>query len=482
MNTLINARPSLSAVACKYALLSFLSLGLNACGFQEYIAKPIDRNAVAQKMAEKRPDDQQFQQFLLANGYTPPQLPIQEWNLDDLIHCALFFNPGLDTAREQWRSAEAAKLTAGQRPLPTLNGLYTKSSNANEEISPHAYSLSISLPIETANKRNIRIESAQHLSEAAKLNIAQTAWKLRYDVTNTFNEYQANRELIRILSKEQAYREDIVAIYQKRIEFGESANVELIKAKLQLQALNTELESRQRNDAVLLSRLAAHLGLPLQQVEQMKIRDNTTADTNLFNSIGRDSLQTRALLNRLDIRIALEHYAVAEAKVKMEIAKQYPDLVISPDYTYEFGDKMWTLGLSGLMTILTKNKIAIAEATQLREVEAKLFETLQTNVISEVNIANAKLEQAAQMLENKKNLYQQQQTNTQRMESRLRAGEIDRLELNYTKLEEVIAEQNIAQAHYQLAASTNELENAIQAPLLESSITNEKIENLTAAQ
>jgi len=464
----------------KVALLSLLCLGITACGFQEYIAKPIDTAALGQKIAARRADNEQFHQYLVNNGYPAARLPIQQWALDDLIHCALFFNPSLDIARAQWRSAEAAKLTAAEMRLPTIGGQYAKSNNASEEISPHAYGLSIEIPIETANKRNIRIESAQHLSEAAKLRIAQAAWQLRNDVAKTFNEYQANRQQIKLLSKEQSYRQDVVAIYQKRIDLGESSSIELSKAKLQLQTLNTELESKQRNHLVLLSGLANSLGLPLAQVEQMQIAD--TADTKLLTTPLPDDLQSRALLNRLDIRIALERYAVAEAKLKLEIAKQYPDIVISPGYAYEFGDKIWSLGLSSLMTILTKNKLAIAEATQLREVEARQFEALQTNVIAEVNVANARLTQAVQLLDNQKNLYQQQQANTRRMDSRLRAGEIDRLELSYAKLEEVLAEQHIAMANFQLTASVNDLENAIQSPLSDSSITNEKIENLTSAK
>jgi len=464
----------------KVALLSLLFLSIAACGFQEYIAKPIDTAALSQKIAARRADNEQFNQYLINNGYPSARLPIQQWELDDLIHCALFFNPSLDIARAQWRSAEAAKLTAAEMRLPTIGGQYSKSNNASEEISPHAYGLSIEIPIETANKRNIRIASAQHLSEAAKLRIAQAAWQLRNDVAKTFNEYQANRQQIKLLSKEQSYRQDVVAIYQKRIDLGESSSIELSKAKLQLQTLNTELESKQRNHLVLLSSLANSLGLPLAQVEQMQIAD--TADTKVPATPAPADLQTRALLNRLDIRIALERYAVAEAKLKLEIAKQYPDIVISPGYAYEFGDKIWSLGLSSLMTILTKNKLAIAEATQLREVEARQFEALQTNVIAEVNVANARLTQAVQLLDNQKNLYQQQQANTRRMDSRLRAGEIDRLELSYAKLEEVLAEQHIAMANFQLTASVNDLENAIQSPLTDSSITNEKIENLTSAK
>jgi len=477
---LSNSTYSHSTTISKATLLSLLCLGVSACSFQEYIAKPIDTTALTQKIASRRTDNDQFQQYLINNGYASEQLPIQQWQLDDLIHCALFFNPSLDIARAQWRSADAAKLTAAEMRLPTIGGQYSKSNNASEEISPHAYGLSIEIPIETANKRNIRIESAQHLSEAAKLKIAQAAWQLRNDVTKTFNEYQANRQQINLMSKEQAYRQDIVAIYQKRIDLGESSNIELSKAKLQLQTLNTELESKQRNHLVLLSRLANSLGLPLTQVEQMQIAD--TIDAKALANPTPDDLQTRALLNRLDIRIALERYAVAEAKLKLEIAKQYPDIAISPSYAYEFGNKVWSLGLSSLMTILTKNKLAIAEATQLREVEAKQFEVLQANVISEVNVANAKLTQAKQLLDNQRSLYLQQQASTKRMETRLRAGEIDRLELTYAKLEEVIAEQHIALANFQFAASAADLENAIQAPLTDSNITNKKIENLMSIE
>jgi len=475
---LINTAPSNLKTSGTVTLLFCLvyCLGLTSCGFQEYVAKPIDKAAINKKITSRHADDKQFHQYLINNGYTAEQLPIKQWALNDLIYCALFFNPNLDVARAQWRSAEAAKLTAAEMRLPTVSGNYAKSNNASEEISPHAYSLSIDLPIETANKRNIRIESAQHLAEAAKLRIAQAAWQLRNEVARTFYDYQFNQQLIKLLTKEQSQKQDIVSIYEKRISLGESSNIELSKAKLQLQATIAELESTQRNHLTLLSRLANNLGLSLAQVEQMQFAETVKADTLIDNAPA--DMQSIALLNRLDVRLALERYAVAEAKLKLEIAKQYPDLTISPGYTYEFGNKIWSLGLSSLMTILTKNKLAIAEATQLREVEAAQFESLQTNVISEVNVANAKLIQAKQLLDNQKNLFQQQQASTQRMDRRLRSGEIDRLELTYAKLEELAIEKSFSLANFQLASSINDLENVLQAPLADSSITNEKIENL----
>jgi len=458
-------------------MLACLPMMLGSCGFQEYIAKPIDTAAVAQKVNSKRPDDSRFNQYLLTNGYSPEQLPVQKWGLDELTYCALFFHPSLDVARAQWRAAEAAKLSAGERPKPTISGSLAKGNNANNDISPYAYGLSIDIPLETADKRSIRIENAEHLSQAAKLEIAQTAWRLRNQVAQSLYEYQFNRQLTKLLAEEQAKRQEIVDIYQKRTNLGESSNIELSAAKLQLQTAAAELNARERNSLILLSQLASSLGLSLTQLQSMQLAESTNTDLLAALSVQAD-VQSSALLNRLDIRAALERYAAAEAKLKLEIAKQYPDISLSPGYTYEFGNKVWSLGLSSLLTLLNKNKAAIAEATALREVEAAQFEALQTTVIAEANTANAKLAQARQMLENQKNLLQQQQKNTQRMERRFSSGEIDKLEVTYARLEQVVAEKNVALSRYQLTTSVNELENALQMPLSGSNIRNDKIENL----
>ena len=254
---------------------------------------------LAQKINSKHPNDIQFHQFLINNGYSPEQLPIQQWSLNELIYCALFFHPSLDVARAQWRAAEAGKLTAAGKPKPTINANIAKSNNANDDISPYALGLSIDIPIETANKRDIRIENAEHLSQAAKLKIAQTAWQLRNQVTQSLQEYQLNQQLIKLLTKEQAQRQDIAAIYQKRISLGESSNVEMSTAKLQLQTVTTELNSKQRNQLVLLSKLASNLGLPLAQLEQMSLADSLDTDrltTSLINNQALSDIQSQRAL------------------------------------------------------------------------------------------------------------------------------------------------------------------------------------------
>lgn len=483
---MIKSTNTVSTVIYKTALLTCIPLALVACGVQQYVAKPIDVRAVALKIGNKNPDSEQFRQFLISNGYASERLPIQLWGVDELAYCALFFHPSLDVARAQWRAAETAQLSVAERPIPTVNGNLARSNNANKDISPFALGLSIDIPIEMANKRKLRIENAQHLSQVAKLEISQTAWQLRNQVAQSLYEYQFNQQQIKSLVNEQSRRQDIVAMYQKRTSLGEASNVELSTAKIQLQSVVAELNAKQQNRLVLLSRLASNSGLPLSKVEAMPLmeskEDASSASSLPNNQTTPSDVQTSALLNRLDIRIGLERYAVAEVKLKLEIAKQYPDIVFSPGYAYDFGNQVWSLGLSGLLTLLNKNKLAIAEATRLREVEAAQFEALQTTVISEVNLANARLAQANQALGSQKNLYKQQQHNTHRMERRLLAGEIDQLEFTFTQLEEIGAEKKVALAYFQLQSAINELENALQQPLIDSNLKNEKFESLSLSK
>jgi outer membrane protein TolC len=152
--------------------------------------------------------------------------------------------------------------------------------------------------------------------------------------------------------------------------------------------------------------------------------------------------------------------------------------VISPGYAYEFGDRIWSLGISGLLTLLNKNKVAIAEATQLREVEAAQFEALQTKIISEADVAKAELMQARQAVESQQQLLLQQQQNTKRMQRRLTTGEIDRLELAFSTLENIAVEKNLALADFQLNTAINQLENTLQKPLF-STPNNPNIEDLS---
>ena len=181
-------------------LAASMPLTLTACNFIQYQPKAIDIQLNAEKIASKNPSGPEFTEYLINNGYKKEQLPLKQWGVDELTYCALFFHPSLDVDRAQWRAADAAVGMASARPIPTINTSVANNSRANDAKSPYAFSLSIDIPIETSNKREIRIENAQHLSLAAKLQIAQSAWQLRNNVFLSIIAYQFNLEKSHLIS------------------------------------------------------------------------------------------------------------------------------------------------------------------------------------------------------------------------------------------------------------------------------------------
>ncbi|NOT13999.1 MAG: TolC family protein [Methylotenera sp.] len=446
-----------------YAVLTLIML--NACSVQSYQAKPINTAEISAKIESKNPDSPAFGEYLHQEGYNKQPFPIQRWGVDELAYCALFFHPNLEVARAKWRAAQVNEQAATEKAMPSLNSQIAHSNNANQDISPYALGLSIDMPIETANKRNLRIENAQHLSHIAQLEIAQTAWQLRHLAVQSLINTQFNQQLIQLLTQELTLKTQIVAMQQKRVSLGMSSNIELSHAKLQEQVTRADLQAANQQQTVLLSELANHLGLPLPTVTRMSLQSYDDYLNPISAQLSLENTHSAALLNRLDIRIALIQYATAETKLKLEIARQYPDITISPAYAYEFGNHVWSLGLSGLLTLLNKNKVAIAEATQLREVEAAQFEALQQSVIAEVLTNHAKLTEAQQNFSQQQSLNAQQAANTQRIEKKLAAGEIDKLEFSFAKLEQIAAEKNLALAKFQRNSAAHQLENALQKPL-----------------
>ncbi|MGE5300064.1 MAG: hypothetical protein ACM3MB_03760 [Acidobacteriota bacterium] len=61
---------------------------------------------------------------------------------------------------------------------------------------------SLDIPVETAGKRGYRIEKAAHLSTAARMNIAETAWRVRSRLRNTLLSLFFAAETKRILGEQ----------------------------------------------------------------------------------------------------------------------------------------------------------------------------------------------------------------------------------------------------------------------------------------
>ena len=161
----------------------------------------------------------------------------------------------------------------------------------------------------------------------------------------------------------------------------------------------------------------------------------------------------------------MARYEAAEAKLRLEIAKQYPDITLSPSKALDQGDRIWSLGFSSLLTLINKNRGMIAEVNALRDVEVAQFEALQSKIIGDLNQTKAAYDAAAEASNKAQALLVSQQKRIQQNEQQFNAGLTDRLEFTNTQLENIIATENMLNSAYQLNAAKLNLEDVLQRPL-----------------
>lgn len=444
---------------------------LTGCAYQSYTAKPLDIQAISTEFRARDPFGQEFQSYLKSQGYADDQLPPKNWGLSELTYSALYFHSDLDVARATWRASQAAEQTAALRPLPGISGDIENHSDTDNGVSPWTFGLTIDLPIETGGKRQARIDRAASLTEAARIEIAQTAWKVRSRLHASWLAYQASQSQVELLKDELSLRTEIHNMLEARLRAGMASSLESANSRLLQQRTQQLLDSELANLANLKSTLASNAGLSLQAMDKINLAtvDQVLIERQrqffLSNDESINKLQESALLNRLDIRAALARYDAAEAKLRLEIARQYPDITLSPGYSYDQGDKILSLGIGALLSMVHKNKGNIAEADAQRELEAAKFKALQAKVIGELEGRKAAYIQSLSSLRDSKLLLEAQLERTALMEKQFNQGIADRLELTTAKLENILAQQTVIFSEIRVQRAAHALEDAMQYPL-----------------
>ncbi len=452
----------------KILIYSTACILLLSCATEKYAPKPISVEKTTAKIVAKDAANPDFKAYLIKQGYQEDNLT---WGLDELTLCALYFNAKLDVAKAQLGLANAQIESAGFKQNPTINANLAHSNQKNGDPSPWAYGLNVDIPIETTNKREIRIEEAQANAAANRMDIAATAWQLRSQIAQDLIEYHQNMVSAQLFQTELSTQTEIANMLIKRVETGLASKTELALSELALLKTQSALNNEQAKSAEIQAKLASDVGLSLEKFKQVTIKpleidaalsqQTSALDGNFISK----NLQETTLLNRIDIRRALAKYAAAEAKIKLEIAKQTPDISLSPGIAFEYGSSIWSLGFSSLLSLVNKNPTQINEAKQLREIEGAQFEALQAQIIGDLNQTYANFESSKQNFNQAQRQYTSQLQHMQRLQKQFDAGLIDRLELRQASLANIISQQQVQNAKFALLKAAYTIEDVTQHPI-----------------
>lgn len=384
----------------------------------------------------------------------------RSWTVDQLALAATYFHPDLSLARAEAAEAGAAVLTARQRPNPvfTFSPQWTSSPVA---FTPWFINPSLSLPVETARKRSRRTEQAMAAAEAARWRVSARAWQARSRVRAAMLEVHGAKENIRLLQTEEALHDEAIRKLTAQMEAGEVSQFELTQARLMINRARLARQDAERLAATGEARLAAAVGVPLTALR------NVDLDFSTFRSLGSikpDQCRRQALTQRADLMALLADYASAESALKLELAKQYPDINLSPGYDYNSGQNRWQLGLNFELP-LNGNRGPIAEAEARRITAEKRFLAQQGVIEGEIDVALAAYQASKVKAATAAQLARDAATATDTTRRMVEGGELSALELTRRRIEASTADVALMAANLEALTAAGALEDAMQATL-----------------
>ncbi len=453
----------------------YLAVLFLLAGCAHFEAQPLSPDQTAAQFDARTLDDPGLKKFLernLKRDFTT--WPPQEWDFEALTLVALYYHPSLDVARAQWAVAQAGTRTAGQRPNPAVNVAPQYTSNSPSGESPWVAALTFEGVIETAGKRGYRIEQAQQLSEAARLNLATQAWQVRSRLRTSLLDDVVARQRVVLLQNVQEAQQQTLGLLEARLRAGGIAATELTIPRVAWIRTQADLADARRQAVDSRAAVAQALGLPLHAIEARELKfDLPIADFGLRiadsgQAANPQSAEARryALHRRADILATLANYAASQSALRLEIAKQYPDIRLGPGYEYDQGLHKWGLAVgTDFLPVFHRNQGPIAEAQAKRAEAAARFLALQAQVSGEIDRALAARAATQDQLRQLDVLLDTQRKHVQSVEAMVKAGAADQLELRTAQLEVATTELARLDALVKAQQALGQLEDAVQVPL-----------------
>lgn len=446
-------------------LRSFSLIGFAAlAGCVHYEAEKLEPDQTLNRFEERSLENTNLHRFLAENRseVVPWQAP-QKWDLDTLTLVAFYYHPNLDLARAQWQTARAGLKTAAGRPNPTVGLMPGYDFNAASGVSPWIPSLTYDLPIETAGKRKRRMEKADHLSQAARLNVVTAAWQVRSALRVALLDLTAGTAREAALQAQLQIQQSILQLMEQRLQAGAVAPAELYPARVAVLRARSDLVDLKRQVADARSRIAESLGVPLKALQSIDFAFPLDAPAG-WSELATPAIRREALQGRADLLAALAEYEASESALQLEIARQYPDVHLGSNYQWDQGENKWQLGVTFELPILNRNQGPIAEAIARRTEAAARFTMLQARAIGEVDRATSTRDAVLEQLKEAERVVETHRQQLSTLEASLKAGAADRVEVETAGLELRSSELVLLDLKIKAQQALGLLEDALQRP------------------
>ena len=370
------------------------ALLLTGCAWQAYRPAPLDL-AGADAAAQLRTlDDEPTRALLAAAGADLRAWPAVVWTRETLLLVLMERHPDMRAARARVAAAQARVPAAQQAVNPDLSTRLENHSGRGSNGSPWSIGAGLQFAFNTQPLRAAQGALASAEADEAEVAAGEVAWRLYRQLGDALLAVQATGEAATLA-------QDAVTLAQARIDsaevrqrYGAAPALEVQLAREALLAARREQALVGAAAAVAQAQLAQALALPVDALARVRLASwPVLSPVDGGEGAGPDASTARAiaLQNRLDLARELALYEVAEASVRVEIARQYPQVRLGPGLAWDQGDRIWQIGLSLPLALLQRNEAGIAAAEARRAAQAQQLLARQAAVAGEVESARQRV-------------------------------------------------------------------------------------------
>ncbi len=339
---------------------------LCASGCATYREQPVDLAAVDAQWRNRQQQNEAvavFARDLRERGaQVPDQVQLADGiDLSEAEVLALIWNPSLASARAHAgiSAAEAREAGALGAPELELSALHALESVANPW--KLAGALSFSLPL--SGRLGLERAHAQRLADGQRLALLTQEWSTLAVVREAWVTWSAT-QVQQVQARQFADdARDLTDIAERLRAAGElsavaarAVHIASVRAAQSAQALGAEAAAQRLG-------LLALLGLPPEA--SITLHPSLRLGEDLMQRLGDDQVPDDPRL-----RAALAGHQVAEARLRLEIRRQYPDLRLGLGYEDDRGDQSLGPVLGFTLPLWNSNAQAVAGAEAARQASA----------------------------------------------------------------------------------------------------------------
>jgi len=354
----------------RVAAVSAAACLLQAC--QTYEPRPLDMPGYRDAFDSRTVSFKPIEDFIDRLHDNPAAAPLAFDASDGLSPAegevvALFYNPELRITRLEAGVALATRDNAGlwEDPVFGFDGADILSPSGQ----PFEWGVGISLTIPVSGRLDVERARANAAWDAKIREVIDAEWRTRANVRRAWARWTAATERTVLIETTIEQLLDLDRTVSHLAKMGELNRVQRRLFSIEIASQDALLTESQLDLIETTTDLLGILGMPPSAAGLLRPTFPTTAIA------APESRTVRLIESNTSLAVHFADYRVAEETLRLEIQKQFPDIVIGPGYGTEFNDHRVMFGISVPLPIINANRAAIAEAEAQREVARATAET-----------------------------------------------------------------------------------------------------------